>query len=238
MRINPNLNIDQLKEDYENDKNIIVHNFLIDEDAEMLWDWLANKMPEDWWFTALKGGGDYNDAPQSIRRTDSNTQKILDNYSSIYNSFHNNEFSYIFDRTHDHVEACDCLLCKYISFFSGAAMNEFVSNITGIDQKLKKGEVFASRFTENQFLSPHHDHKKGNTGTVYSLTKNWHPSYGGNLYILDQDYKTIEKVVISTFNRLVLFDIPSRNGIPHYVSHVVPGVRQKRLSITGWLAAL
>tara|TARA_R100000808_G_scaffold11976_1_gene30288 strand:- start:19732 stop:20445 length:714 start_codon:yes stop_codon:yes gene_type:complete len=237
MRINPNLNIDQLKEDYEESKNVIIHNFLVEEDAELLWDWLANKMPEDWWFTAMKAGGEGYDAPLSIRRTDDNIKKILNNYSDIYNSFHDNEFSYIFDRTHDHVENCGCTLCNYINFFSGAAMNEFVNNITGVEQKLQKGEIFASRFTENQFLSPHHDHKKGTAGTVYSLTKGWHPSYGGNLYILEQDYKTIKKVVISTFNRLVLFDIPSRNGIPHYVSHVVPGVRQKRLSVTGWLAA-
>ena len=75
MRINPNLNIDQLKEDYEESKNVIIHNFLVEEDAELLWDWLANKMPEDWWFTAMKAGGEGYDAPLSIRRTDDNIKK-------------------------------------------------------------------------------------------------------------------------------------------------------------------
>ena len=71
---------------------------------------------------------------------------------------------------------------------------------------------------------------------VYSLAKDWRPEYGGNLYILEKDYKTVKKVILSTFNRLALFSIPEQNGIPHFVSQVVPKVNQHRISITGWLS--
>ena len=75
---------------------------------------------------------------------------------------------------------------------------------------------------------------KGKVGFVYSLTKDWRPQWGGNLYILEDDYTTIKKTVLSTYNRLVMFDIPSQNGIPHFVSHVVNQVPHSRTSIAGW----
>ena len=94
--------------------------------------------------------------------------------------------------------------------------------------------MFSSRFLSNFFLSPHGDKGKGKIGFVYSLSKSWRPEWGGNLHFMEDDYKTVTRTIVPIFNRLTLFDIPSRDGVPHYVSHVVPDVRVKRLSITGW----
>ena len=98
----------------------------------------------------------------------------------------------------------------------------------------KTNEVFASRFMPGHFLSPHHDEGKGKIGFVYSLSKFWRPEWGGALHFMRDDYKTVTRIISPVYNRLTLFDIPSRNGIPHFVSHVVPGANVKRLSVTGW----
>ena len=96
------------------------------------------------------------------------------------------------------------------------------------------GEFFASRFLENHFLAPHHDHEKGKIATVLGLSKDWKPEWGGCLHFLKDDYKSLTKIVQPTFNKLSLFDIPTSNGVPHYVSHVVPGCKRGRISYTGW----
>jgi Rps23 Pro-64 3,4-dihydroxylase Tpa1-like proline 4-hydroxylase len=95
-------------------------------------------------------------------------------------------------------------------------------------------ELFSSRFRAGQFLSPHHDSKKGKIGCVFSLSKDWKPQDGGLLHFMEDDYKTVTKVVQPIFNRLAMFDIVTRNGVPHFVSHVVPGCKKHRISVTGW----
>jgi len=110
-----------------------------------------------------------------------------------------------------------------------------LSQITG-DSYSHLGEFFASEFTAGQFLSKHHDIQKGKLSVVYSLAKNWDPTFGGNLYVLKPDWEGIETVVLSTFNRLNLMEIPDGQGKPHFVSQVSDGVDAHRLSITGWIS--
>ena len=233
--INKSLDLDKLKETFNKDKSVIIQNFLELEEAARIYNFLAHDMPEDWWFTSINDSGeaDYKGA-EFIRRFKENLYQISEKHEKVTKAFVKGHFSYIFDRTMDnHHTSCECRECKFREFLKTEALLGFVKEITGAEVK-HSNEVFCSRFTSGQFLSPHHDVNKGKIGFVYSISKDWKPEYGGNLYILDEDYKTIKKVVLSTFNRLVLFDIPSRDGVPHFVSHVAPGVANKRISITGW----
>ena len=81
---------------------------------------------------------------------------------------------------------------------------------------------------------------KGTLNFVYSLSKNWKPEYGGNLYLLEDDYKTIKKVILSSYNRLALtyMNSPDRKelGTPHFVSQLSNGCVKPRISITGWVS--
>lgn len=238
FEINKNLDRDELKKSFKEDKRITIAPFLEEKSADKLNEYLYYDMPEDWWSTSLLAGGkskDYKDAkPQHFRRLPGNMKLISELSRDAQDSFIKGNFSYIFDRTlDDHHSGCPCLECIFREFLKSPDLISLINEITGADV-VESGEVFASRYRAGCFLSPHHDLNKGKIGFVYSLTKDWRPQWGGNLYILENDYTTIKKTVLSTFNRLVMFDIPTQSGIPHFVSHVVHGVPYSRTSITGW----
>ena len=236
LQLNDNIDTEKLRTQFKQTKNIIIENFLAEESAINLYKYFAKKMPEDWWATSFRASGtkDYS-GTTVIRRFKKNLEKINSQYPMLYKALSRGQFAYIFDRTTKHVKGCNCPKCQYEKFISSKDVLEILNYISNEDCT-KRGEFFASRFTSGQFLGPHHDINKGKLGMVYSLAKDWRPEYGGNLYILEKDYKTVKKVILSTFNRLALFSIPEQNGIPHFVSQVVPKVNQHRISITGWLS--
>ena len=235
LQLNDNIDIENLKALFKETKNIVIEDFLSEESAINLYKYFTQKMPEDWWATSFRASGtkDYS-GTTTIRRFKKNLAKIESQYPMLYKALNKGQFAYIFDRTTKHVKGCNCLKCQYEKFISSKAVLKVLNYITDEDCT-KRGEFFASRFTSGQFLGPHHDINKGKLGMVYSLARDWKPEYGGNLYILEKDYRTIKKVVLSTFNRLALFSVPAQNGIPHFVSQVVPNVKKHRVSITGWL---
>jgi Rps23 Pro-64 3,4-dihydroxylase Tpa1-like proline 4-hydroxylase len=235
FEINKNLKTEELRKKFLEHKTIVIEDFLSKESADLLYNFFTKKMPEDWWYTSMRASKTISYNKISLtRRLPKNLKKIKESYPLIQKALASGRFAYIFDRTSSHAKGCKCVKCRYERFISSPAVLEFFNYITE-EPCMKRGEFFASRFTTGQFLGPHHDINKGKIGMVYSLTKDWRPEYGGNLYILKKDYKTIQKVVVSTFNRLALFSIPAQNGIPHFVSQVASEVVVPRLSITGWL---
>ena len=47
------------------------------------------------------------------------------------------------------------------------------------------------------------DINKGKVGTVYSLSKNWKPQWGGNLHFMEDDYKTINLKTNKIMNDMI-----------------------------------
>ena len=112
--------------------------------------------------------------------------------------------------------------------------------------------LFAAKYNEGCFLSPHTDQWKGDLGFTLQLTKNWKPQWGGLLHFLDDEEKltsvndtvlkiahkqpkTVSETRTPTFNELTLFYLPEQSGRWHYVSHVNPGVKGSRISYSGWV---
>ena len=233
--INPNLDTEKLKIDFKENRSIQIFDFLTPNSANLLYDFLNKGMPEDWWSTSVlvndSGKKGYKVRPQHFRRKPENLQLIEDLQRGANKSFVSGRFCYSFDRTlHDHNKNCPCKECSFRKFLNSKNTIGLLSHITGMDIK-ETGEVFASRYKTGQFLSPHHDQKKGQIGFVYNITKNWKPQYGGALHFMSNDYNTVTKAVFPTFNRVTVFDIVTRDGVPHFVSHVAPGIREKRISI-------
>jgi len=238
IRMNEDLNTNDLKKDFKKNGFVVIEDFLTEESAKKLHDFLIYGMPEDWWHTSFKIPS-ISDYVGMIRRYESNIDEINSVYSKAYDDFYDGKFSYVFDRTVNHVKGCSCLECEYKKFLESNEFLSVIKEITGI-QISKREEVFSSRYTEGQFLSPHHDIDKGSLSLVYSLSKNWKPHWGGNLYLLDDDWTTIKKVVLSSYNRMVVTLMNSKkenvNGVPHFVSQVSSGVKYPRVSITGWVS--
>jgi Rps23 Pro-64 3,4-dihydroxylase Tpa1-like proline 4-hydroxylase len=234
--INPALDVIELSESFARNKSIQVFDFLKEDKANELYEWFNSNIPEEWWFTSVmnplaegyKGADNIQNKPEA-------KEDINKKISKANEAFLNGNFSYVFDRSMPHAAKCNCLECQFLEFLDSDFMLFLVKNITGVEVNRKK-EVFSSRFMPGHFLSPHHDKDKGKIGFVYSLSKSWRPEWGGNLHFMEEDYRTVTKTIVPVFNRLTMFDIPTRDGVPHYVSHVLPHVKTKRISITGWFA--
>tara|TARA_Y100001963_G_scaffold140929_1_gene208558 strand:+ start:590 stop:1303 length:714 start_codon:yes stop_codon:yes gene_type:complete len=234
--INAELNIPNLAREFAANKSLVIDNYLNAEYAENLYNWFNYSMPENWWFASYRAtasGKGYEDT-KFINHSHDNKQLIEFEKEKANYSLSKGHFAYMFDRTlDDHGDSCVCIECKWREFLSSEANLSFLSAVTN-EELTKTNEFFASRYTSGQFLGPHHDLNKGKIGFILNLTKDWRPQYGGMLHILDEDYKQVKKVILPTFNRLTIFDIPSQYGIPHMVSHVNPAVKVNRVSYTGW----
>lgn len=238
FEINPNLDTDSLRDTFLKTKKVVVSNFLTEESANILYNFFAKDMPEEWWkasymnFDSESQDG-YGDVVFT-ERTSENKSLIKQKLIESQKVFLSGNFSYFFDRTDDdHVDMCTCVECEYRKFVASDEVFKWFSYL--IDSEITStGEFFASRFLPNHFLAPHHDHEKGKIATVLNLSKNWKPEWGGCLHFMDENYENVVRHVQPSFNKLSVFDIPSANGIPHYVSHVVPMCKQGRISFTGW----
>ena len=218
----------------ESNQIIEIENFLKEEEAEKMHQFLTNKIPEDWWVRSVfMQSSEY---PTIINEIQNNENQIKINYlTELANqSFCNNIFSYSFDKTTDHYSTCLCEFCLLKRYINSGEFMDAISQI--VDIKLTRmTETFASRYTEGCFLSPHHDKTKGKIGFVMNFTKNWRPEYGGMLHMTDKNNENkINQSFTPKFNQLILFYIPQPEGIPHFVSHVVPGIKDKRVAVTGW----
>ena len=232
--INSRLNITEHCESFARNKSVQILDFLDERESINLYDWLNGGMPEDRWYTSIVGAQDGGCNKVEKIQIKPDTKELRDTkIKEATETFLSGGWSYVFDRTVYHDTKCNCIECEFIKFLRSQAMLEFVKSVTGIDvQKLRN--AFSSRYLSNFFLSPHPDRNRGKIGFVYSLSKDWRPEWGGNLHFMDEHYRVITRTVVPVFNKLTLFDIPAKAGIPHYVSHVVPNVKAKRLSIAGW----
>ena len=203
--------------------------------AEKLYKFFAETMPEHWWSASYKGPTDDNDYKKTkfIKQTPANQDLIDFELKKCYNALEKGKFSYMFDRSVAHKQKCPCIECEFRKFLGGSLNLDLLSSITG-QNLTTTNEFFASRFTAGHFLGPHHDLNKGKIGFILNLTKKWKPQYGGLLHMLEDDYITIKKVILPTFNKVTIFSIPHNVGVPHFVSSICPDINKKRISYTGW----
>lgn len=228
--ISSNLNIENLKTEFKENKFVSIKNFLEIESAEKIYNFL-NTMNETWWSNStniLEDKVEYRLLPE-------NKQIINLRKQLVSSGFGEDKFTYSFDRTCDnHFVNCDCMECKYRLFIKSNTYINFISQITG-DTDLTPGTFFCSNYKSGDFLYPHTDGvEKRKISLVYNLSKNWKPWYGGNLVILtDWETNDVKRLVIPSFNTLNIMKVENKIN-PHYVSHVSPNVKNKRLAITWW----
>lgn len=233
--INDSLDASDLARSFAANQFLTIDNYLNNDYAQELYDFFSKEMPEHWWSTSYRGpeGGEGYKKTKMIQKIPKNEEFIDFELRKCYHALENNIFSYMFDRSTGHKGTCPCKECSFRKFLAGIPNLDFLSAVTNLNLT-KTNELFASRYTAGQFLGPHHDKNKGKIGFILNLTHNWRPEYGGLLHILEKDYMTIKKVILPTFNRVTIFSIPERAGIPHFVSSICPNISKKRISYTGW----
>ena len=106
FQINPNLDTDQLKLDFQKNKKLTIENFLTDVSADALHRFFTADMPEEWW------GGSFLNFPEgdteetegygdigTLARTPENSKALRENLLLNQKKFIEGRFSYFFDRT-------------------------------------------------------------------------------------------------------------------------------------------
>lgn len=149
----------------------------------------------------------------------------------INDKFKDDHFTYIFHRTLNNQKP------SYIEFSIRKMMGsqefiDYLNQITHLNLT-QLNTIFISKYKSGHFLSPHSDKGNGKLAFVLNLTQGWKPQYGGILHFLNTDKSEIVDTICPQFNQLTLFEVPEE-GIPHFVSHVAPGIKKERFAITGW----
>jgi len=138
------------------------------------------------------------------------------------------EFCYRFKRSlKGHYETCNCISCKLCDTVESFPVTDALSKIVGCDTMVAT-EVFISNYGKDDFISIHHDKKKGDIAVTFSLCE-WHPTYGGILHFCDKE--TIYKSISPQIGNVTIFKV-YENGINHFVSKV--NVNKNRYTITAW----
>jgi hypothetical protein len=211
----------------------VIRDFLSPGYAETLWDFFHNVMPSDWWYSSTYPST--NGGINNIRNFPECQEEIIAERDHVNSIMAGGNFGYHFYRTiGNHCEGCYCEECNLHQWLNSEELLNFISEATG-EKYVRYGTIFASRYSSGSFLSPHHDHQNGDIGFVLQLTKDWKPQWGGLLHFLDKEtLRSVEGTEVPTFNTLTLFNIPDDGGRWHYVSHVIPGLAESRLAVTGW----
>lgn len=111
---------------------------------------------------------------------------------------------------------------------------ERVRELTGITD-ITHADGQATRYRGGHFLTRHKDDPGGQQrrlAYVLSLTKNWHPDWGGLLQFFENDGRPRDAWAPG-WNILSMFNVRHI----HSVTYVTPFAGADRLSVTGWFRA-
>jgi len=217
-------NIEDYKHQFNISKKVQIKDILIDKIAELLY---KQAITEKNWMLAT--GFDSTKFEKKVNKQFEKANSIQ--IKKVQDKFKNDHFSYIFYRSMNNQKPSflEYILRKHMS--SEDFIN-YLNQITNLNLT-KLNTLFLSKYKSGNFLSPHSDKGNGKLAFVLNLTKNWKPQYGGILHFMNKEKTEIVESFIPLFNNLMLFEVPDQ-GIPHFVSHVVPYIKQERYSITGW----
>lgn len=98
-------------------------------------------------------------------------------------------------------------------------------------QSIRPGLYSISNFHDCECKTPNTSRIANNHPTlIHKDGHGWTSMFGCNI----DEEENIEKVIVPTFNNLVLFDVEGGKGKPHYVGEVTNS-RAKRIAISGWI---
>jgi len=140
-------------------------------------------------------------------------------------------FTYRFRRcVGNHFLNCDCISCKLIETVKSFPITDLICKIIGC-KNIIPGEIFLSNYSKDDFLSIHTDKTKGDIAVTFSLSYDWHPTYGGILNFCD-NFNNIYKSAVPTLGSINIFKIDPNKGIRHFVSSV--NVKKNRYTLSAW----
>lgn len=225
--INTNINFSDLNNIYENKKRISITDFLDQKYAYILYKKII-KLPLSSWYNVCgieNTKYEKRIIPQNFKNNRFNVEKAKE-------TFGKNKFSFNFHRTMCKEKVINTDENILRNLLTHRDFMDIIESITNV-KITRLNQVFVSKYKSGHFLAPHSDINNGSIAFVINLSLNWKPEYGGVLHFLSEDRTNIIDSYVPKFNSMMLFTIP-KGGIPHFVSHVSPNVKNSRIAITGW----
>lgn len=220
--------LQKAKAHFDAHRFVAIENFLHKDVAQRLRDYLLSHHMLGEWHHASQISG--VPGTQYVLDLPKNAAKIVANRASA-NMRGGGCLSYSFYRSlKQGSETTNPALRQVFELMSSDRLMNALRKITGLDVSSVE-TIFASRYVTHDHLDPHTDAAPGTSrqlAFVINLSKNWDPSWGGNLVI---DNKT---VITPSFATLVLFDVRGPGRL-HYVSEVTDQTDETRLAVSGWL---
>jgi len=236
MVVNPELQVQM--EDYwtqfQQEGFVVIPNFLEPDLAEEIYQKLSAQDESFWKKIILIEDKLISCQEQKNGLTNEQLEKLRN--LAQYQAAEGN-FSYCYAKNVNHIDPqCDCFGCGMLKqFASDQNIISTITAITGISLSRMMGELFFSRYSEDDFLTLHTDYDKGKVAFIINFTKEWQPFYGGMLHLLEPNKIDVQKVIVPKFNQLTLLRIPDdKEGYPHFVSPVASYVKKHRYSLAGW----
>lgn len=210
----------------------LINEFLVHNQAKSLIKQLID-VNKTWWDVSIFPNKE--NKLSSLRFTD--TLYTEESYKTLrahaLSCFNRGEFSYMFKRSGKHFDMCSCAMCKLRRLFDSSEVKEALSQIVG-EQVTELNETFCSKYETGDYLSIHHDKKKGDYAFVFQLTEDWNPSYGGLLHFYDESTKKVYETVNPIFNSLTIFKLKGVADTDHFVS--ANASTHTRYAFTGWFS--
>lgn len=167
LKLNPNINISDYAEQWNQNKIVTIANLLLEEDANRLNELLLALSDEKWNVSIHP----YIDNLYTFSNTEENRNHIIAGTKTANQANDVGLFSYCFRRYDD----LDNIGIK--TLLTSLEFMEIINDITNMNIK-DLISVFASRYQANSFLSTHTDTGRGKLAFVLNLTKNWNENNG------------------------------------------------------------
>ena len=232
FRLNPALEVEQLRASFAERGRVQVADFLAPEGAAAL---LGELRARRDWRQVVNSGGNVYDLDRATRALMSpNDAAALDEavYAGARTGFqHRYESIRVPDGEEQRLASADPL-AAFASFMSTGEARRFLRLVTG-SEEIDFADAQATAYAPGDFLTGHDDAVDGKgrvAAYVLSLTAGWRVEWGGILLFHDDHGLSIDGFV-PRFNTLNLFAVPQ----VHSVSIVSRAAPCRRYSVTGWL---
>ena len=228
--LNPDLDRQSLREEYEVDGRIRINDFLEPEVSHQIRRYCLEEDPFDVVYFAY---GKNQVATQADMENLNDKEKEALNLEIANAASRRVGFvygGYMMGRSGAVENPRLKFLSDVFEYFNGETMLEFVSDVTGA-RDLSSADCQYTKYTPGHFLTRHRDDVSEHRRIAYILgfSENWHPDWGGLLQFFQED-GTARDAWIPRFNCLSLFDIKHI----HSVTFITPFAKAPRVSLTGW----
>lgn len=233
IRINPALDAGKLARQFKREHGRSqIRDFLAAEDAEWIYDQLANHTP---WGLVYNVGGAVEELSNeqlsrlSVPQLNQMAGGVIERAKTQYQFLYHN-----FPITTEYFNTGSTLpILRFFEWLNSPATLDFLRTLTGRPD-VRWADAQATLYARGHFLKSHSDLEPHNNrraaAYVFNFTRLWERDWGGYLQFFN-DRHDIEQAIRPIFNALNVFTVPQ----DHSVGMVTSFSGGRRLAITGWL---